>query len=199
MKMLNNFYIYLFFILFIVDSVKAQDTTLYKKNLVKMNITSPLIYTFALSYERVLDNLKTLQVSIFYRDRPNTETQGLPTNVTGWGITPELRFYLSKNRTSPLGFFAAPYLTYQRYLTTEEVRNLFFRQLRNVTSNVYGLGVAIGGQWTFKKVLSLDIWGGLGYYQVSNDANSGAFITGTNYRKGTSYSGRIGMNVGFAF
>lgn len=184
------------------SNIQAQDTTLSKKNIIKLNIASPAIATFALSYEVVLDDIKTFQTTIFYRNRAarDNDTSFDPIEeVRGWGITPELRFYLSNNKPAPLGFFVAPYATYQRYQTTEDIDNGNFIETKDVSSNVLGLGFTFGGQWTFKEVISIDVWGGPGYYLADTEVSDGGFIDGTNYRKGGSYSGRVGVNIGIAF
>lgn len=182
--------------------LQAQDTTFSKKNIIKLNIISPAIATLALGYERVIDESKTIQLTAFYRNRPNRNnpvSSRVSEEVQGWGITPELRLYLSNTKNSPQGFFIAPYTTYQQYQTIEDIDFGIFVQTKQVISNVFGLGVTLGGQWTFKELISIDIWGGPGYYFVDTEVSVNDFITGTNYRAGGAYSGRLGINVGFAF
>lgn len=198
MRNLQTTILALFFIFLASYHLQAQDNTLSKKNIIKLNITSPAIATFALGYERVLDDLKTFQISAFYRNRPSNDIN-LIEAVQGWGITPEVRFYLSNQKIAPQGFFIAPYATYQQYQTEQETFNNSFFEIRQEVSSVFGLGFIFGGQWVFKEIITVDLWGGPGYYFTDTEIPRGEFVSGTTYQQGASYSGRFGVNIGIIF
>ncbi|MCH7515381.1 MAG: DUF3575 domain-containing protein, partial [Bacteroidetes bacterium] len=64
--------------------VKAQQ------NVVKMNFLSLIVKTFNVSYERVIDENNSFQLGVLYTGAKIGDTK-----LTGFGITPEYRFYLS--------------------------------------------------------------------------------------------------------
>lgn len=74
--------------------VNAQE----KSNLIKTSLFFPLLETFTLSYERVLNHEMSLQGTIFAGD------------IFVIAVMPEFRYYLSENRIAPDGTFIAPYM-----------------------------------------------------------------------------------------
>lgn len=185
--------------------LQAQDDTLSKKNIIKSNMLAPATHTITLSYERVLDNLKTIHITAFRKNRPS-DLGNFEEEVQGWGITPELRFYLSNKKTAPLGSFIAPYITYQQYQTTENVSNTNFMELKSIKSNVLGGGVIFGGQWSFKETISIEVWAGIGYYQIDTDVSREKIIPTINTEIGDNIVDLIlenissfGLNIGFVF
>lgn len=83
----------LFFWIFIIGNLNAQE----KKNLLKTSLVLPVAGIIEISYERVIDTEKSLQLSLFVGG--NMEI----------GLLPEFRFYLSDDQIAPSGIFIAPF------------------------------------------------------------------------------------------
>ncbi|MCU0444893.1 MAG: DUF3575 domain-containing protein [Microscillaceae bacterium] len=186
--------------LFVLVSLQllAQTPTFPKRNLVKMNLISPVISSLSFGYERVMNDITTIQVSLFYFNR----TRESASLTSGFGITPEVRLYLSDRKTSPAGFFVAPYVTYQNV----GVRDFVFinsqtSQTTEQTSRLrmYGVGIIIGGQWIFKDIVSLDIWGGPGYFGGSLKDDNLDIEPPFPFRTQAGFGGRLGCTLGFIF
>ena len=86
-----------------------------KKNAIKVNIFSPIVRTGSFFYERALNDGASAQLGFFYTGYKITETK-----FSGYGITPEFRFYPSKKEDMK-GFYLGPFLRYQSFSLTEEV------------------------------------------------------------------------------
>ncbi len=84
---------------FVQNDVKAQST-------VKINILSPIVKTINLQYEKVVNESSSVQLGFFY-----TGYSSSGTSFSGFGITPEYRFYLSETE-APAGVYVAPFLRY---------------------------------------------------------------------------------------
>jgi hypothetical protein len=179
-----------------LSPVQAQDqpvNAIIKRNLIKFSLVSPIINSFSMAYERVLNPNNSFQVTMFYAGNGSLDANG------GFGITPEMRLYLSERREAPYGFFVAPFATYQHF----SLEDSFFdfgtgaSATERGTSNLFGLGVIVGGQWVFKNRVSIDIWGGPGYAFVglsgfdNNNGNGYPFANGA--------MGRFGCTLGFLF
>lgn len=70
----------------VFTSAKAQE------NVFKINIFSPIVKTFNVSYERKLSATSSFQLGAFYTGYSAGETK-----FSGFGLTPEYRFYLSES------------------------------------------------------------------------------------------------------
>jgi len=92
MKTMVKIPILLFALLFSI-SLQAQD----KKNIIKTSLVFPVAQIIEISYERVLDTEKSLQLSV------------LAGGDMEIGLIPEFRFYLSDDQIAPSGIFIAPF------------------------------------------------------------------------------------------
>jgi hypothetical protein len=146
------------------DSLRLQNP---KRNILKINLLSPILNSFSASYERVINDEKTFNITAFVSQNFAGD------NIVAYGITPEIRFYLSENKKAPAGFFVAPYFTLQTY---------------GGDPIILGPGVAIGGQWVFKNRVSLDLWGGPAYVFTNDNSE---FLG--------NFWGRFGLSLGFLF
>ncbi|MBX9890955.1 MAG: DUF3575 domain-containing protein [Chitinophagaceae bacterium] len=108
----------------------AQDGE--KKNLVKVNMLSPLVRTGSFFYERKIGTNSSLQLGVFYTGSKFDELK-----LRGFGITPEFRYYASEKGAME-GFYLAPFLRYQHYEITE--------LMNKGTLNTFGGGLLIGKQ-----------------------------------------------------
>jgi hypothetical protein len=133
-----------------------------QSNVIKFNIFAPIVKTANFQYERAFGN-KSFQLGAFYTGfSPET------TKFSGFGITPEMRFYLG-DTDAPEGFFAAPFLRYQSF-TIEETDPDFEAK---GTFSAIGGGFIIGKQWIFKERVALDMFIGPSYNSGKVKAESG--------------------------
>jgi hypothetical protein len=70
-----------------------------KKNVFKLNFVSPVLKTYNFQYERVLGEKKSFQLGFFYTGATAGEV-----GLSGFGITPEYRMYLSSSKEAPKVF-----------------------------------------------------------------------------------------------
>lgn len=123
-----------------------------QSNVIKFNILAPVVKTANFQYERAFGN-KSFQLGAFYTGfSPET------TKFSGFGITPEVRFYLG-DTDAPEGFYAAPFVRYQSF-TIEETDPDFSAK---GTFSAFGGGLIIGKQWIFKEKVALDLFIGPAY------------------------------------
>ena len=161
-----------------------------KKNAFKINIFSPLVKTASVFYERALSDATSGQLGFFYTGYKVSDTK-----FTGFGITPEFRFYPSKNEDLK-GFYLAPYARYQSFSleTTDDVTATEAK----ATFSSFGGGLLIGGQFLFGNIVTLDIFIGPNYSSGSLKVDSG---TEDDFSLGSfdGFGVRTGVTLGIAF
>lgn len=165
----------------IVSSVKAQE------NVIKINIFSPIVKTFNASFERKINATSSFQIGGFF-----TSYSPDNTSFSGFGVTPEYRFYLSETE-APAGVYIAPFIRYQSF----KVENTLDGSNDKGTLSLFGGGVVVGKQWIFKEKISLDIFIGPQYSSGNVKVTSGADSFDTNIFDG--FGIRTGLTLGFAF
>jgi hypothetical protein len=153
---------------------------------VKINIFSPIVKTFNVSYEHALNSSSSFQLGFFYTGYSASDTK-----FSGFGITPEYRFYLSESSEAPDGFYAAPFIRYQRFELTDEISD------SKGTLSAVGGGVIVGRQWIFKEKFSLDLFLGPAYYSGSTEVTEGSDTFDTGAFDG--FTVRVGITFGIAF
>lgn len=161
-------------------------------NLIKLNLTSLLLKSYSLQYERVLN--RKFSIAIQYRMMPET---GIPFKnnvlklvddedadtrktiedfkISNYAITPEVRIYLSRKGFGK-GFYLAPFYRYASF--TSNQLNVFFtdendmdqsvKMSGKITSNTFGL--SIGAQHFIGKHIVLD-WSMFGPHYGSAKGN----------------------------
>lgn len=167
-------------------SLLANTPLFAQENVIKLNIFSPILKTLNMSYERVLNPNSSLQLGFYYTGAKSGDVQ-----LSGFGITPEYRFFLS-DTPAPDGVYIAPWVRYQNLDADNPVENASGR----LTS--FGGGVVIGRQWVFKNIVTLDIFIGPQYLSATVDPDQGS----EEAIEVTSASGfwfRAGLNLGIAF
>jgi Protein of unknown function (DUF3575) len=157
-----------------------------QQNVIKINILAPIVKTFNVQYERALNDNSSLQLGFFYTGFSSGDTK-----FSGFGITPEYRFYLSET-AAPKGVYIAPFLRYQSFTIKDDETN------SEGDFSAFGGGVIIGKQWIFKEKISLDMFLGPAYYSGKVDVESGDeddFETGAF----DGFGLRAGICFGFRF
>lgn len=157
-----------------------------QNNVVKLNIFSPIVKTLNMSYERVISDNSSLQLGFFYTGAKSGDVK-----LSGFGITPEFRFFLSET-PAPDGVYIAPWVRYQNLDADNPVDNASGK----LTS--FGGGVIIGRQWIFKEIVSLDIFIGPQYLVATADPDVGS-EDAIEVTSGSGFWFRAGLNLGIAF
>ncbi len=159
-------------------------------NAMKTDVFSWIFGTGVLKYERVFSENISGQMGFFYAwDFPSYDEGYFS---TGFGITPEVRYYLTKKNPAPRGIYLAPNYRYQK-LDTE---NLEENSEATVITN--SIAINLGYQLVLKDLFLVDAWAGLTYNirNVVDETVPGAQI-GPNSENG--FGVRIGVAVGLAF
>ncbi|MCH5600044.1 DUF3575 domain-containing protein [Niabella ginsengisoli] len=151
------------------------------KNIVKLNITSPILKNYAVQYERVIN--KRLSIAVSGRIMPATtiplkgfikrqiiqEDNQLVSDIinkvdfSNFAITPEVRFYLSKKGYGE-GFYVGPYYRFAKYkmhattLSYEVEADQSYDLSLSGDLSTNTVGILIGSQWHLSKHFSLDLW-----------------------------------------
>ncbi|HNQ13758.1 MAG TPA: DUF3575 domain-containing protein [Bacteroidia bacterium] len=168
-----------------------------RMNAVKMNVFSPFVQTFSMFYERALNEESSLQLGFFYTGFSINDTK-----ISGFGITPEYRYYFS-DKGAMRGLYFAPFIRYQNftlkntYDDTDSNGNIT-EVTDKGTLSTFGGGVLFGHQWLFNGKVALDLFVGPSYGagEVSVDSGSeDTFDTGSF----SGFSIRAGACVGIAF
>lgn len=175
----------LFFKLFIGSCILLPGYV-SAQSVLKINILSPIVKTANLSFEQAISTTSSIQLGFFYTGWSNDLTK-----FSGFGITPEYRFYLSDTE-SPEGVYAAPFLRYQKFrLTDKEIPD------NKADYSSFGGGLVLGKQWVFKEKITLDIFLGPAYYTGKISGESGGSDFDTEAFDG--FTLRTGINFGFKF
>ncbi|UYZ62968.1 DUF3575 domain-containing protein [Hymenobacter weizhouensis] len=167
-----------------------------QSNVVKLNIFSPIVKTGSFFYERKVTDGSSFQLGAFVTSYSPSDTK-----FSGFGITPEYRFYLSGEALN--GFYVGPYLRYQNFTlktTYESFNGTSSSTVEDkATLNTFGGGIVLGRQWLFKERFALDPFLGLGYnggsVEVESNGSEDNFDTGAFQGFGL----RAGLSIGIAF
>jgi len=175
-----------------ITSAHAQE------NVLKINIFSPIVKTFNVSYERKLSATGSFQLGAFFTSYSPEDTKFSfftsyspeDTKFSGFGITPEYRFYLSETE-APAGVYVAPFVRYQNFKLTEE------SSASKGTYSSFGGGLVIGKQWIFKEKISIDAFVGPQFSSGNVKVTDGTDNFDTGVFDG--FGVRAGLTFGFAF
>lgn len=167
----------------------AEPTT--RNHILKTNLLSPLMGSGSLFFEAKVAPKASFQVGVFagkYKPISFTET----TNKL-WGVVPEVRFYLDRQRNGLAGFYLAPYLKYQHVNQRVEEGefnfiDIIFIDIEGYTKNFHevGGGLSAGYQLVRRGGFTFDMFGGFGYLNTKRRGRGGL-------------GGRINASIGYAF
>ena len=165
----------------------AGTSAFSQSSVVKLNIFSPLVKTFNVSYEQKLAANSSLQLGFFYTGYSAGDTE-----FSGFGLTPEYRYYLSSTE-APQGVYIAPFIRYQNF----KLEDSSFGTTNKGEFTAFGGGLILGKQWIFKERVSLDIFLGPAYYSGDVKVTSGSDTFDTGAFDG--FTVRTGLTLGIAF
>ncbi len=174
--------------LVISSALYAQDAQdAQKMNVIKTDLFSAFIRTGVIKYERAFNEHISAQLGFFYTGYHPRDSQS---ELSGWGITPEFRFYLS-DTPAPAGTYLAPNFRYMKL----DVYDAESMEEGTLVSS--GLAINLGKQWLFKDVVTLDAWVGPSYNFRTVDDQTGEVDSGLQEADG--FGIRIGIALGIAF
>lgn len=171
--------------LLLVAAIFSGTSVFAQQNVLKLNILSPIVKTINVSYEHVLTTESSFQFGFFYTGYSDNDTK-----FSGFGLTPEYRFYLSESE-APAGVYVAPFVRYQKFDLTEESTT------SKGTFSAFGGGIVIGRHWIFKERVSLDLFLGPQYVSGNTKVTSGENDFDTEVFDG--FGLRAGLTLGIAF
>jgi hypothetical protein len=113
---------------------------------------------------------------------------------TGFGVTPEYRFYIAGHREALNGVYVAPFLRYQSYNLKEKDTQ------DEATYSSFGGGATLGWEKTWGSGFVLDLFVGPAYnsgkLKVKDGSEEGTFDVSGNI---DGFGIRTGVTLGFAF
>ncbi len=192
---MKTFFLAIGILLGSLPSVLAQN------NALKINLFSPLLRTLSVFCEHKLSTTSSGQLGVYY-----TGWKDGGSRISGVGITPEYRYYLSDGKEAIEGFYVAPFLRFQYLTLTEDTFYGYYNYQGGnypnpqykATLNTAGLGLLIGHQWVFRKRVALDTFIGPGY-------NVGKVKVSSGYAQDFPLTGlegftlRVGVALGIAY
>ena len=158
---------------------------------IKLNLFSLAAQTGSVSFEQKTGDMNSFQIGAFY-----TGYNVGGTKLSGFGITPEYRFYVTGEALQ--GFYLAPFIRYQYFNLSDENTSFGGGSTKNeATLSTFGGGVNLGYQWVFKQHIVLEPFLRVGYNKGSVKVKSGGY----NYDLGSfdGFSLLPGLNLGYAF
>jgi hypothetical protein len=162
-----------------------------KKNAFKTDLISPFVGVGVFKYERVFNENISIQLGLFYAwDFPTYDDEDY--SATGFGITPEFRYYFLTEKPAPVGAYLAINFRYQKLYTENPEEN------SKATVVNYSPAINLGYQLVIKDILLFDAWAGLAYNfrDLIEQTVPGA---GIGYKSESSIGGRFGVSIGLVF
>jgi len=120
-----------------------------------------------------------------------TGAKALNASFSGFALTPEFRYYLSKTKTAPNGAFVAPFLRYQNFALEDDSNTA------TATFTSIGGGLLVGVQRVFKETITLSAFIGPAYISPTinyEDPDQQFFDRGDK-----GFWARAGINIGIMF
>lgn len=178
------------FVLIVVSSALTVNIVQAQSNAIKINILSPLVKTLNLSFEHALSESSSFQIGFFYTGASIADLK-----YTGFGITPEYRFYLSES-PAPKGVYLAPFIRYQ----SVKLEDTSSSSTGSATLSAIGGGLVVGKQWIFKERITLDIFLGPSFNSGKVKVEDGTSNQFEDVNAGFDGFGlRTGITLGVAF
>lgn len=166
-------------------AMNAQDAG--KSNAIKLNPLSLAFLTGNIAYERAVSSKSSIQLGLFYS---GVNFSGL--KYSGFGVTPEYRFYFAGAKEALNGVYAAPFARYQNFKIEDK------SAMTETTFTTIGGGAIIGWEKMWNSGFTLDLFAGPSYNSAKfkNDSD------GSTYDVKGGFSGlgiRTGLTIGFGF
>ena len=168
-------------------TAKAQEGGVRPRNAIKINPLSLVFATGNVAYERAIGERTSVQLGGYYGSFGITGVK-----YTGFGITPEMRFYFAGGRQALNGVYVGPFARYQSFTLRDKTTD----DKASFTS--IGGGAIIGWEKSWASGFVLDIF-------VGPSFNSGKFTDNVDEEEWEIKGGingfgiRTGITLGFSF
>jgi hypothetical protein len=210
-------YIFLVAIIFLFNKATQAQDIVYNSNAIKISTTAFFGSSFVLSYERVLKENMSLQITGGITAREKNSYTGSTSSVNsysnvdkvfGYNLEGAIRFYLTNSVVPLRGIYASPYGRFQNLdfnlFTTRYVSGAPMNQQINYNIKCYEGGILFGYQHVFSDIFLFDMYfGGCLKYSESNKPSwygyhdySFSIIEGFDY---TGVAPRAGVRIGMKF
>ena len=179
--------------------VSAQN-----KNILKLDISSPIMRTANVSFEHQTKERSSFVIGALYQDQSDGFASGYISRIA---VTPEFRYYMGKYN-APEGIYLSMFARYQYIESIEEI--YLYDPITFIPSYEYkkgnintgGVGMSFGYQRIFQDKISIDV--NFGTIWNSGDkriSTNEPFISAPNemFRPYVGYFVRTGVAVGFLF
>ncbi len=186
-----------------LNQAQAQKT-----NVIKLNPLSLIALHANMAYEKALNDKMSVQLGGFFgtvKIGASLDGNSGKTRYTGFGITPEYRYYITnKNKPAPEGFFVGPYALYRSYsLKATGTDSSGQTTEAKSTINSYGGGFSLGYQVIIGESFTMDFFAGPNYKGVStkykDNSTEEDFSSNFLIGRGSGIGVRFGMTMGVNF
>lgn len=186
-------------LLLLCSSMVVTSTFAQKKNALvdhsnvgKINFNSDIVEGgIPIAWEFKTNAKQSFQMAVTITYSKNDDSK-----TSGFGFSPEYRFYLSKNKPGISGVYAGPFasvnfLTYQnKQYGTSGYTNIKYK------ATLFGGGVVFGHQWAWQSGFALDLNLGLGFKSVDYNNRPSNYYS-EDFNEG--FIPRLGVGIGYAF
>lgn len=169
----------------LTTSALAQKEGTGIKNVIKLNPLGFLFGQASLGYERAINDKSSFMISPTFG---GLKLGGF--KYSQFGLGAEYRFYLSKTKTAPEGFYAAPGVNFSTGKVKEDGNSI------EAKFNSFGVKGVIGNQWIFNSGFVIDLNGGIQYSNFKYSDNDNSVF---NSLKGSGIFPALTFAIGYAF
>lgn len=180
--------------------VSAQN-----KNILKLDISSPIMRTANVSFEHQTKERSSFVIGGLYQDQSDGFANGYITRIA---ITPEYRYYMGRYN-APEGIYLSMFARYQymealqeTYIGYDPITFMSIYEYTKRNINTGGIGMSFGYQRIFQDKISIDLnFGTVWNSGDSRVSTSEPYIQAPNeaFRPYVGYFVRTGVAVGFLF
>ena len=167
-------------------NVNAQVDGIHQ-NAIKLNPLSLIFATGNIAYERAVASNQSVQVGAYYSGLGIGDIM-----YSGFGITPEYRFYFAGQKQALNGVYVAPFVRYQRFSLEDKESN------DKTTFRSIGGGATLGWQKMWGSGFVLDLFAGPSFNngKFKNDSDEEDFDLKFGFN---GFGLRTGVTIGFGF
>ena len=161
-------------------------------------------FPFNVSWETKVANRQSLQISLSPRLNKNDNQ-----NTSGLALTLAYRKYISKGREGLQGLYFSPMIKYgvlkDRLKSTDYLYTgpstppIINEKTNNYKAKSLNVGFLFGKQWVYKSGFSLDISGGIGYYNNKYEGDNNFSFHYRNNQTEYGITPNLNISVGYAF
>ena len=148
----------LFVSLLFLGAIAANAQEGNGQNVIKVNPLGLLFGSANVGYERALNEKSSFMIAPQFG---GFKFGGV--KYSSFGAGAQYRFYFSKTKTAPEGFYAAPALSF----VSGKVKWDSFDSKEETKFSSFGGGAMVGNQWIFNSGFVIDLGGGIMYQKFS--------------------------------